>query len=522
MEICLKALLYGALLKRNEGFDMAEVFLKLENIKKSFGGVKALKGVNLEIRKGEVLCLAGENGCGKSTLIKVISGAHDADSGEYILEGKKVEKLKPIDAIRAGIQVIYQDFAVFPNLTVAENIAMNNSLMTGAKVMNWKRARELAIEAMKQVGANMDPDILVERLTVANKQMVAICRAIINDAKFLILDEPTTALTKKEVENLFQIIRRLKEKGIAIMIVNHKLDEIYEIADKLTIIRNGEYVSSGDISEYDRARFIRDLTGHDIVETTYHPEEKSQDEVLKVENLSRKGAFENVSFTINKGDVLGVTGLLGSGRSEIGDAIFGIAPAETGRIVLNGNEVKIKGIEDAVSNRIAYVPEDRLTQGLFLERSIRDNMVAASIGKYFKKGKLDHKQIADDTQMWIDKVAVVTANDLVPIRTLSGGNAQKVVIAKWLNTDPQLIVLNGPTVGVDIGSKSEIFEILHDLAKEGVGVIVISDDLSELVQNCNKIIVMRNGQAVAHLDQADEAVNENELYGMFSGEGGEQ
>ena len=346
MEICLKALLCGALLKRNEGFDMAEVFLKLENIKKSFGGVKALKGVNLEIRKGEVLCLAGENGCGKSTLIKVISGAHDADSGEYILDGQKVDKLKPIDAIRAGIQVIYQDFAVFPNLTVAENIAMNNSLMTGAKVMNWKKAKELAIEAMKQVGANMDPDILVERLTVANKQMVAICRAIINDAKFLILDEPTTALTKKE--NLFQIIRRLKEKGIAIMIVNHKLDEIYEIADKLTIIRNGEYVSSGDIGEYDRARFIRDLTGHDIVETTYHPEKVSQDEVLKVENLSRKGAFEDVSFTIKKGDVLGITGLLGSGRSEIGDAIFGIAPAESGRIILNGSEVHIKGIEDAV------------------------------------------------------------------------------------------------------------------------------------------------------------------------------
>lgn len=517
MEICVKAVSVRLSLKRNEGFDMAEVFLKLENIKKSFGGVKALKGVNLEIRKGEVLCLAGENGCGKSTLIKVISGAHAADSGEYILDGEKVENIKPIDAIRAGIQVIYQDFAVFPNLSVAENIAMNNSLMTGAKIMNWKKARKLAIEAMEQVGAKMDPDILVERLTVANKQMVAICRAIINDAKLLILDEPTTALTKKEVENLFGIIRRLKEKGIAIMIVNHKLDEIYEIADKLTIIRNGEYVSSGEIGEYDRARFIRDLTGHDIVETTYRPEKESTDVILKVENLSRKGAFEKVSFVINRGDVLGITGLLGSGRSEIGDALFGIAPAEEGRIILNGKEVKIKKIEDAVANRIAYVPEDRLTQGLFLDRSIRDNMVASSIGKYFRKGKLDHNRIAEDTKRWIDKVAVVTENDMSPIRTLSGGNAQKVVIAKWLNTDPQLLVLNGPTVGVDIGSKNEIHEILHDLANQGVGVIVISDDLSELVQNCNKIVVMRNGQTVAHLTHA---VNENELYSMFSEEGG--
>ena len=289
---------------------MGEVFLKLENIKKSFGGVQALKGVDLEIRKGEILALAGQNGCGKSTLIKVISGVHEQTSGDYYLEGKKVEKLTPIDAIRAGVQVIYQDFAVFPNLTVAENIAMNNSLMTGTKVMNWKKARELAIEAMEQVGAHMDPDILVERLTVANKQMVAICRAIINDAKFLILDEPTTALTKKEVENLFKIIRRLKEKGIAIMIVNHKLDEIYEIADRLTIIRNGEYISSGDIKEYDRARFIHDITGRDIVESVYVPEKSDGTEILKVENISREGAFENVSFSLEKGDVLGITGLL--------------------------------------------------------------------------------------------------------------------------------------------------------------------------------------------------------------------
>jgi len=495
---------------------MAEVFLKLEGIKKSFGGVRALKGVDLEIRKGEVHCLAGENGCGKSTLIKVISGAHDADEGNIYIEGKKIDKLKPIDSIRMGIQVIYQDFAVFPNLTVAENIAMNRSLMTGAKKMDWKQARELAITAMEMVGAKMDPDILVERLSVANKQMVAICRAIINDAKFLILDEPTTALTAKEVEKLFKIIRNLKEKGIAIMIVNHKLDEIYEIADKMTILRNGEYVSSGDIGAYNRARFIRDLTGRDIEEIKYSPEEDEK-EILRVEHLTRAGAFEDVSFSLKKGDVLGITGLLGSGRGELGDALFGLAPAQSGKIILNGEEIQIRSIQDAMNNKIAYVPEDRLTQGLFLQRSILDNTMAASIKKYFHKGKLDHKEMEKVTDEWIKTIGVATPSAKPAIRTLSGGNQQKVVIAKWLNTNPALLVLNGPTVGVDIGSKSDIHAILHDLAKDGVGIIVISDDLSELVQNCNKMIVMRNGKVA---EVIDNSVDETTLAGMLSGKQG--
>lgn len=495
---------------------MAEVFLKLEGIKKSFGGVRALKGVDLEIRKGEVHCLAGENGCGKSTLIKVISGAHDPDEGNIFIEGKKVEKLKPIDSIRMGIQVIYQDFAVFPNLTVAENIAMNRALMTGAKKMDWKEARKLAIEAMEMIGAKMDPDILVERLSVANKQMVAICRAIINDAKFLILDEPTTALTAKEVEKLFKIIRKLKDKGIAIMIVNHKLDEIYEICDKLTVLRNGEYVSNGDITEYDRARFIRDLTGRDIEEIKYSPEE-DEEEILRVEHLTRAGAFEDVSFTLKKGDVLGITGLLGSGRGELGDALFGLAPAQSGKIILNGKEIQIHSIQDAMNNKIAYVPEDRLTQGLFLERSILDNTMAASIKNYFKKGRLDYKAMEIATDDWIKTIGVATPSAKPAIRTLSGGNQQKVAIAKWLNTSPDLLVLNGPTVGVDIGSKSDIHSILHRLAKGGVGIIVISDDLSELVQNCNKMIVMRNGKVA---EVIDNTVDETTLADMLSGKQG--
>jgi simple sugar transport system ATP-binding protein len=481
---------------------MADVILKLEGIKKSFSGVKALKGVDLEIRKGEIHCLAGENGSGKSTLIKVISGVHDATEGNIYIEGNKIDRLTPIEAIRHGIQVIYQDFAVFPNMTVAENIAMNRALLTGAKRMNWKEARKIAIEAMEQIGANMDPDMHVERLSVANKQMVAICRAIINDAKLLILDEPTTALTSKEVDKLNGIIRRLKEKGFAIVIVNHKLDEIYEIADYLTIIRNGESVTSGPISEFDRPRFIKNLTGRDIVDSKYSVE-KSEEEILRVENFTRTGSFEDVNFVLNKGDVLGITGLLGSGRGEIGDALFGIAPADSGRVFMHGKEIKIKSIADAIRHKIGYVPEDRLTQGLFLDLSIQNNTVAASVKKYFKKGRINSALMYKDTEDWIKKIGCVAPSPKAQIRTLSGGNAQKMVIAKWLNAEPRLLILNGPTVGVDVGAKSDIHGILHKLAKEGVGIIVISDDLNELIINCNKIIVMKSGKISGIINSAD-------------------
>ncbi len=470
-----------------------EVFLKLTGIRKSFGGVHALKGVDLEVRKGEIHCLAGENGCGKSTLIKAISGVHSVDSGRIEIDGNQVEKLKPIDAIQMGIQVIYQDFAVFPNLTVAENIALNGEVLRGKKTVNWKQVKKTAKEAMALVGANLDPDMRLEMLPVAGKQMVAICRAIINDCKLLILDEPTTALTDKEVQKLWKVIRGLKEHGIAIVIVNHKLDEIYAIADHLTILRNGSFVSTGKIAEYDEERFTRDMTGHDVDHAKYRPV-LSKEEVFRVEHLSLKGRFEDVSFSMNKGDVLGITGLLGSGRGEIGEALFGITPPESGKIFLNGNEIKVNSVNDAIQNRIGYVSEDRLTEGLFINKSIQDNMMAASIQRYFHGIKLDTSEMSRATASLIEKLGVVAPGGDVPVRTLSGGNAQKVVIAKWLNTNPRLFILNGPTVGVDIGAKAEIHSILRELAKEGIGIIVISDDMRELLQNCNKIIVMRNGR----------------------------
>jgi simple sugar transport system ATP-binding protein len=466
----------------------------MESICKSFGGVKALHNVDFEVYEGEIHCLAGENGCGKSTLIKIISGAHVASSGRIFINGVEEKHLTPINSIKKGIQVIYQDFAIFPNLSVAENIAMNGALMKGKKRMDWKASREMAMEAMSKIGAHMDPDILVERLSVSNRQMVAICRAILNDAKLLILDEPTTALSHYEVSMLYDILWNLKVKGMAIVIVNHKLEEIYKIADRLTILRNGENVATGLLEDFSRNRFINCMTGRDIIDSIYEPEQ-SEENILEVRNLTKEGFFSDVSFTLKKGDVLGITGLLGSGRGEIGDALFGVHPADEGTIVLNGKPIVIRSIKDATKHRIGYVPEDRLTQGLFLTRSIMDNTVAASITKYFVKGRLDEDVMDKVTWEWIRRIGCVASDSQAPIRTLSGGNAQKMVIAKWMNIEPSILILNGPTVGVDIGSKCDIHAILHQFAESGVGVIIITDDLSELYYNCNKILVMESGRS---------------------------
>jgi simple sugar transport system ATP-binding protein len=495
-----------------EYMQMAEELIRLEQIKKYFTGVKALKGVDLTINKGEIHCLAGENGCGKSTLIKVISGAHEPTDGKIFFNNEEVHNLTPIDSIHKGVQVIYQDFAVFPNLSVAENISMNKNLAENNKKMNWKKAKELSIKALDMVGAKIDPDVLVERLSISNKQMVAISRALINDAEVLILDEPTTALTAREVNLLNETLRKLKQQGMAIVIVNHKLDEIYDIADRLTILRNGENVATGLIEEFDRKRFVNCMTGREIIDEIYQPTTSTQ-EICKVDNLGLTGYFENVDFSLYKGDVLGITGLLGSGRSEIGDTLFGITPATKGTISINNKIRKINSISDAVKYGIGYVPEDRLTQGLFLTRSISDNTVAASLSEYMEKGKLNLVKINDVTAQWIKDIGCVASSTTVPIKTLSGGNAQKMVIAKWLNTHPKLLILNGPTVGVDIGSKFDIHKILHNLATTGVGIIIITDDLSELYFNCNKLIIMSNGVSSGVLEMKD--YSENQISGMI-------
>ncbi|MCR2793513.1 sugar ABC transporter ATP-binding protein [Microbacterium sp. zg.Y625] len=482
-----------------------EPALEVRDIVKIYGGVRALGGVSLTLDPGEVHCLAGENGSGKSTLIKIISGVERPDSGVMVLDGQTLGHTTPSGAIRAGIQVIYQDFSLFPNLTAAENIAMLSELTARRKLSSRRRIRAAAESIVAELGLNIDLDADVEHLSVADRQLIAICRALVGDARVLIMDEPTTALTHSEVQRLFAIVRRLQERGVAIMFVSHKLDEVLQIAQRVTVLRNGQVVASGLASEYTGRSIAKAMTGRDVGEERLVDDlPLDQPPLMAVDGLGREGAFEDVSFAVQSGEILGITGLLGSGRGEIAEAIFGVEPADTGTVAVNGETRRIRSISHAVRAGIGYVPEDRLTQGLFLDKSIADNMVAASLDSY--RGKmllLDRKRIARSMRDLFARLRIKAPNVQAPVRSLSGGNAQRVVIAKWLDRKPAVLMLNGPTVGVDIGSKEEIFSILRAQAAEGMGIIVISDDIPELVASCHRVLIVRAGRIVSEMAGAD-------------------
>lgn len=475
--------------------------LEVHDVAKTYGGVRALKGVSLSLVPGEVHCLAGENGSGKSTLIKIISGVEKSDSGTVAIDGKVHAHLTPNDAIRSGVQVIYQDFSLFPNLSAAENIAMLSELAARRVLSSRSRIRAAAERVVHELGLRLDLDADVETLSVADRQLIAICRALVNDAKVLIMDEPTTALTHTEVQRLFGLVRTLQQRGVAIMFVSHKLDEVLQISQRVTVLRNGAVVESGVASDYSPRAIAKAMTGRDVSDERLIGDlDPDAPVLLEVQDLSRAGGFSDVSFALRRGEILGITGLLGSGRSEIAEAIFGIHPADSGTITVQGKERTIRSIRDAVHAGIGYVPEDRLTQGLFLDVSIADNMVAASLDSYrTRAGLLDRRRVGKSIAELFARLRIQAPNVGAVVRSLSGGNAQRVVLAKWLDRKPSILMLNGPTVGVDIGSKEEIIAILRKQAAAGTGVIVISDDIPELVTSCHRILIVHDGRIVAEL-----------------------
>ncbi|MCD6355734.1 MAG: sugar ABC transporter ATP-binding protein [Anaerolineaceae bacterium] len=494
---------------------MAKEILKMENITKRFGGVTALKNVNIEIGKGEIVCLLGENGSGKSTMIKIISGVYTLDEGRAFINGKEFKKITPLRSINEGIAVIYQDFSLFPDLTVAENIAISEIVLAGDKLMNWKKMERIAEEKMARLGIHFPLDAQVGKMSAADRQLIAIAKVLLERTKLIIMDEPTTALSRKEIEALCDTIHDLKDQGISILFVSHKLNEVRDLAERLIILRNGEKVYDELVDkkhfDFEKVGFL--MTGRhiDTSKIEYSEPDLKATPKLEVEHLTLAGKFDDVSFKLYQNEVLGITGLLGGGQNDLALALFGAPPADSGTIKVEGEEKKIKYIHDSVNAGFGYVPADRIRVGLFMEHSIAQNIVPVIIKTLVNKlGVLFPEKIKEFGRKWVKILEVKTPSVDLPANSLSGGNQQRLVLAKWMASDPTVLIMDGPTVGVDIGSKAEIHDLMRKMGREGRGVILISDDIPELIQVCNRILVMRDGKIIA--EHISKETSEQALY----------
>jgi simple sugar transport system ATP-binding protein len=476
-------------------------FLELTGISKRFGGVHALRDVDLTLETGEVHCLVGENGSGKSTLIKIISGVQPPEpGGQIVIAGREYSHLTPVQSTAAGIQVIYQDLSLFPNLSVAENIAIGRHL-GGIHIVDWRAIRETAAAAMARIGVALDPDAKVEDLSIASRQLVAICRAMAADAKLVIMDEPTASLTRHEVDALLRLVADLKAKGICIVFVSHRLDEVLEVAERVTVLRDGAKVGTFDAREMNDAKLSHLMTGKAFAYATAPTDPSSRPVVLSVHGLTRTGHYEDVSFDIREGEILGLTGLLGSGRTELALSLFGMNRPTSGEIRLGGEVVTIRNNRDAIEKGIAYVSEDRLSLGLVLEQPISSNTVVTILDKLANRfGLIEDGTRRGVVQQWIDDLAIKVSNPDNPVRTLSGGNQQRVVLAKWMATRPRLLILDSPTVGVDINAKDGIYELVRNLATRGVAILMISDEIPEVYYHAHRVLIMRQGRIVGEFE----------------------
>jgi inositol transport system ATP-binding protein len=474
--------------------------LKITGLRKSFHGVEVLHSVDLSLERGKVTALVGENGAGKSTLMKILMGEYRPDSGEMILDGKRVEFLSPHQALSHGISMIFQEMSPFPDLTVAENIYVGrepHKLMFLKKKQQQKMAQEL----LEQLGIDLDIDCKVKNLTVSEMQLLEIAKAVSYDSQLVIMDEPTSALTGSEVKILFAAIDRLKKRGVAMVYITHKLDELPAVADQVCVLRDGSIISSRPIEEVKQDVIISEMVGRKI--ENIYPEAHRQigEPLLEVRGLGRKGVFENISFTVRQGEILGLAGMVGSGRTELLSAIFGITVFDKGEIILNGREIHIKSPQDAVRHHFALIPEDRARDGLSLVGSIRSNMCMTIYNKIGRgRGVFSNINLEKSlTQKMIEKINIKCTGQEQLLHSLSGGNQQKIVVAKWLLTEPDVVFLDEPTRGIDVGAKFEIYQLIQDLAKQGKAVVMISSEMPELLGICDRILVLKEGHAAGEL-----------------------
>jgi simple sugar transport system ATP-binding protein len=485
---------------------MAEDYvLQIKGLSKAFPGVQALDHVDMSVGYGEVHCLVGENGSGKSTLIRSVSGSQDFDEGSIVLNGREYTHLTARQAMNEGVQVIYQDLSLFPQLTVAENIAFNWMVREDVRHIKPNVIAERAKAGLDQLREEMDIETQVKNLSMAQKQIVAIARALVLDAKVIFMDEPTTALTKSEIDSLFRIIDELRGKGIATVFVSHKLDEVFRVSDNITVIRDGKKIGDFATGSLDEESLAYHMTGKKILYASYEytPPAETTAPVLEVKGLTREPQYRALDLAVHAGEVVGITGPLGAGRTEFALSLFGLNRPDGGEVLVDGKPIDIHSPEDAIQAGIALVPEDRHLQGLFQQKGIDENLVASVLKEVTPMGLIDTDAVDRVSQKWFSELSIKAPSASDAVSSLSGGNQQRVVIGKWLATQPRLLILDGPTVGIDVASKSNIHEIVHDLAKSGMAIIIISDEIPEVYKNSNRIVVMRDGAFVYESKRED-------------------
>lgn len=483
---------------------MSQTVLELRHITKIFPGIKALDDVHFALKKGEVHALLGENGAGKSTLIKVITGVHQPEQGEIFVNGEKREISDPLIARELGIAAIYQHATAYQHLTVAENIFIGHEFLKKyTKWIRWKKINESARELLERLGSDIDPQTPMESLSVAKQQLVEIAKALSYNAEILIMDEPTAALSEGESEDLYQITENLKAKGTSIIFISHRFEDVERLADRITVFRDSKYIGTWDKGELTNEQLMKHMVGREINQLFPKKQVHIGKELLKVEGLSRTGFFKDVSFTLHEGEILGLTGLVGAGRTEVAQCIYGVEKLDAGTVYMEGKPIKNKNTQQGLRNGIGYLPEDRQIEGLLLPWSIADNITLASIGKFQKRGLIQRKKLLSSAKQTAEKLEVKAVSVLDAADSLSGGNQQKVVVGKVLESKAKIIILDEPTKGVDVGSKASMYEIMSELASQGYGILMISSEMPEILGMCDRIMVMREGRISAVLDRKE-------------------
>jgi ABC-type sugar transport system ATPase subunit len=494
-----------------------QALLSLQNITKTFPGVRALNDVSIEVKAGEIHGLLGENGAGKSTLMKVLNGVYQADNGEILWQGKPVKITSPHDAQNVGISMIHQELALVPYLDVGKNIYLGREpkgLLPG--MVNWGKMYRDANALVNELGLQVDVRRAVRFFSIAQQQMVEVAKALSLDAQLIIMDEPTSSLTDREVETLFDQMRQLRERGVAIIFISHRLEEIFTICDRVTVLRDGEWVATNDVQDITPDTLIQQMVGREVSQIYEQRSDAPSDEViLSVQNLSRRNVVRDVSFELRKGEVLGIAGLVGAGRTEMVEAIFGVHPATSGEIILDGEHVKMTRPDKAIQKGIGFVTEDRKGQGLFPILNVASNIGMGKLGEMVRPLFIHWGKVYNLANDFIKRLDIRTPSADQLVGNLSGGNQQKVIIARWLSLNPKVLILDEPTRGIDVGAKSEIYRLIHRLAGQGMGILMVSSELPELLGVCDRILVMHEGRLSGEFDP--QAATQDDLMTAATG-----